>query len=428
MKKLLTILSLSIILSCSTKKVEYLDTDYDSVLNAASSDDKMIFFDFYTVWCGGCTEYDKHVFTDSTFKEYIISGFYSSKINAELPQNKAIAKKFNISAYPTLIIADKDGNEIDRVVGYKEEYGKNSQLLIDKIESLIRGEETMEKLTAEYYQKPDSLLLLRKILTEKFMHKGDYLNMKLFIDQVSNKSQQKAIKDELLYWLSYTDLKNKTKPDPTASINLINSTDIDQKYVEWTYDNLLNYYTRLNQIDSIDHCFEKLLDFEPKGYYYVRKYARFLFENGRKIELANKLSNQYMSLDGAKADHWTPFLTAHSYAQKDQLNKGVAFFDKWMAEYILNGKRENVIWPYEFYIDFAHHYNVSLEKALEYSYVLEELKPSSDYKLLLAKLLHLNNQHELAIKKLNEVIPMIENANKKKEIDRLIEKYRISAN
>ena len=167
------------------------------------------------------------------------------------------------------------------------------------------------------------------------------------------------------------------------------------------------------------------MDYPPeRNPYYIREYARFLFENDRDIDLAFELTQEYKSLLGAEADHWTPYLIAHSYAYQNQLNKGVQIFDEWMEEYVFSKNKEDELWPYRFYIDFALFYNVNLDKALEYAYILEDMLPSPYYKKQLAKLLYLHNKKNQAIIKLREIIPLIEDANEKEEIDNLIERYK----
>lgn len=426
-KTIIILLVLILTAACTNRpKVHFLVNDYQEVIKSAALDNKNIFIDFYTVWCGGCKGYDKFVFTDSVFQEYLKSNFYSLKINAELIENKLIVNRYSIKAYPTIIVADKNGNEIDRIAGYKYEYGDNSQVFINKIEGILRGEETLKILTEKYYKNPDSILLLRHIIREEFINKGDYVNLKKFTEDVSLKAQKKSIKDELIYWAGYADIKNKIQPNPTSLIDLTKDpTLIDSIYVAWSYSNLLNYYIKINHIDSIDYYFKKLLDFPPKrNFYYIRKYARFLFENGRDIDLAIELTQEYKSLPGAEGDHWTPYLMAHCYAYQNQLNKGIQIFDDWMEEYVLSKNIKDEFWPYDFYVDFALFYNVNPDKALEYAYILEDMLPSPFYKKQLAKLLYLHNEKGQAIIKLREIIPLIEDANEKEEIDNLIERYK----
>jgi hypothetical protein len=179
-------------------------------------------------------------------------------------------------------------------------------------------------------------------------------------------------------------------------------------------------------VDSIDYYYGILIKFtRPGGHLgYVRNYARFLYENNRKINLADKLTKEYVSYPGNEYDHWTPFLLAHSYAKQHNVLKGIEIFDNWMDKYNPSDKKDKSIWPYEFYIDYALFYNVSLNKALDYAKALEGMNPCKSYKKQVARLLYLNNQNDRSIEKLKEVLAMVETEKEKSEIDDLINSYK----
>lgn len=56
------------------------------------------------------------MFVDPKAIAYFTDEVVLVKINAE--EDSALAKRFKISGYPTSLLLDKDGNEIDRIVGY----------------------------------------------------------------------------------------------------------------------------------------------------------------------------------------------------------------------------------------------------------------------------------------------------------------------
>jgi hypothetical protein len=156
----------------------------------------------------------------------------------------------------------------------------------------------------------------------------------------------------------------------------------------------------------------------------VRNYAKLLYENNRNIELANQLTKEYTTHPGNESDHWTPFLLAHMAANHKEVSKGNDIFDQWMNKYSPVNKEDKSIWPYEFYISYALFYRTRLDKALEYSRILENLNASKDYKKMAAKLLYLNNQQEKSIQKLNEVLKMVGTQKEKSEIEELINNYK----
>lgn len=59
---------------------------------------------------------DTVVFVDSTVINYFATDMVLAKINAEI--DTATAEAYHISGYPTLVLTDKNGDEIDRIIGY----------------------------------------------------------------------------------------------------------------------------------------------------------------------------------------------------------------------------------------------------------------------------------------------------------------------
>ena len=367
----------------------------------------------------------KFVFTDSLLMDYLKTNFYSARINAELHENKEITRKYSIVGYPTLIISDSDGNEIDRIVGYDSEYGKDSKLLVNKIKRILNGEETLEAMLEKYEANPDSIQLLRQIIEEKFLAKDDYKNLRRFTSENITKSKNSKIMNELKFFYGYGCINDKTDPNPNILKELLKShITLDSTLIESAYYELLKYYEDKEINDSIDFYYNKLISINTDNYYgYARDYAKFLYENNIKIDLADKITDKYSKYPGLDKDHWTPFLQAHSLARHGKLNEGVKLFDGWMTKNSDQDAEEFDLWNHYFYVDFALFYKINLDKALEQAILLEKNQPVAEYKMLLAKLLYLNNRNNEAIKKLKEAIPMIENAELKQEVDSLIEYY-----
>ena len=60
---------------------------------------------------------DKDVFTDGRVSDFFNQSFLSLKVNAEKGEGIALAKKFNVGAYPTMIFLNGKGEEKERIVG-----------------------------------------------------------------------------------------------------------------------------------------------------------------------------------------------------------------------------------------------------------------------------------------------------------------------
>ena len=89
---------------------------YEAACKKAKEENKAVFVDFYTVWCGPCKQLDKTTFKDKKVQTWLNEKTIAIKVDAE--RQKDLAKRYSISAYPTLLFVKADGAEIGRSMGY----------------------------------------------------------------------------------------------------------------------------------------------------------------------------------------------------------------------------------------------------------------------------------------------------------------------
>lgn len=92
------------------------NTNLTAALTSAKKDNKLVFIDFYTDWCGYCRQLDEETFTDPAVREKFAQKYVLVKINGD--QNPDLVSKYNIYGYPTLVILDFNGNEVKRQEGF----------------------------------------------------------------------------------------------------------------------------------------------------------------------------------------------------------------------------------------------------------------------------------------------------------------------
>lgn len=83
----------------------------------ALKENKLIFIDAYTTWCGPCKEMAKHIFTNDTVADYYNAHFVNAKIDMEKGEGLQIAKEYSVQCYPNLLFIDGNGNLIHRSAG-----------------------------------------------------------------------------------------------------------------------------------------------------------------------------------------------------------------------------------------------------------------------------------------------------------------------
>lgn len=87
------------------------------VLEQARAKDKLVFVDFYTSWCLPCRLMEEDVFTDRDLAKYVNENFISCRIDAEKGNGVNLAMIYEVSAYPTLLFLDGNGQVLARKVG-----------------------------------------------------------------------------------------------------------------------------------------------------------------------------------------------------------------------------------------------------------------------------------------------------------------------
>lgn len=91
---------------------------HDEAIRKAESEKKIVFLDFYTTWCAPCKIMDENTFADKDVIKWLGEKSIAIKIDAEAQQ--AVAARYDVTVYPTLIFLTPDGREFERLLGYIE--------------------------------------------------------------------------------------------------------------------------------------------------------------------------------------------------------------------------------------------------------------------------------------------------------------------
>ena len=118
-------------------EVDWVQPPFDDILKKAQKENKHIFIDFYTTWCGPCKTLDKVTYKDEKVAGYLNS-IVAVKYDAEKGEGEELAKRFKVKMFPSLVLLGPDGKEVDRHIGYLDPEG-----FIDVIEGYQKGISTV---------------------------------------------------------------------------------------------------------------------------------------------------------------------------------------------------------------------------------------------------------------------------------------------
>lgn len=86
----------------------------------AAQEGKLIFIDAYTSWCGPCKKMAATTFKDAEVGEFFNENFINIKIEMEKDADGPdAARRYNVRAYPTLLIIDEEGNLVKQTIGFQ---------------------------------------------------------------------------------------------------------------------------------------------------------------------------------------------------------------------------------------------------------------------------------------------------------------------
>jgi thiol-disulfide isomerase/thioredoxin len=123
MKHLVILLTFSFFLQISLTAQEdntginFFEGNWEELLAEAKNQNKPIFIDAYTSWCGPCKTMAKEIFPNEDVGEYYNEHFICYKSDMEKGEGIEIAKKFKVKCYPQLLFIDAEENILHRTAG-----------------------------------------------------------------------------------------------------------------------------------------------------------------------------------------------------------------------------------------------------------------------------------------------------------------------
>jgi protein disulfide-isomerase len=119
-------------------------TDLSKAQAQAKADHKLVLMDFNgSDWCAPCKALRKNVLSSPEFKEYAKKNLVLVDVDfphhKEIPQaqkeaNDALAQKFSVEGFPTVIVLNSEGKELKKSVGYDGESAKDFIAQLQKLQ------------------------------------------------------------------------------------------------------------------------------------------------------------------------------------------------------------------------------------------------------------------------------------------------------
>lgn len=215
-------------------KIDWM-TDYDAAVAQAGTTDRHIIAEFSTDWCKWCKKMEDSTFSDP---QVIALGkqFLFLRINAEV--DTALANRFHVSGYPTVILLEKAGNEVDRILGFEP-----PAEFAETIKGFYEGKGTFWVLEKDNREKPNDPKTLY-LMGKKQAERGDIENARLQFGRVIqlDKKNSSGYADDAQFQLAILQRKEQNWYKAVEAFRTVVNdypeselTEDAQIYIGWLY-------------------------------------------------------------------------------------------------------------------------------------------------------------------------------------------------
>ena len=142
-------------------KAPYL-TDAAQAIAQATESGKHALIYFYSPTCTWCDKLDTVVLTDQKVIDFFTNEMILAKVNGK--EDTLLAQQHHIVAYPTLVMVDTNGDEVDRIAGYME-----PDSLLTELRNYQKGIGTLADLLSKAEAGPDRSLSFE--IAEKYHYR-----------------------------------------------------------------------------------------------------------------------------------------------------------------------------------------------------------------------------------------------------------------
>jgi len=280
-----------VILSCSINNdYPWTSIALDEIIN--DNTDKLVLVDFETEWCVWCDRLDTDTYTDQRVIEFAKKNLISKKIDAEKNNGPQQKKKYRVKGYPTILLLDSEGNEIDRIIGYRppEEF-------FNELNRIKNRENTLSDLITRYKQSINNSSV--KIdLAEKYILMNLPDSARLLLDNIYSFQKKKHQLDfSVSFNLSQLYYKIRSLDRSIEILDQIVESGVDSSDIAYFF-RLLYKSKRSSDIDALLEYAElsENIDRKQKSYWQIiRTLKKHKRDPSLEAELYLKVIDLYTS-------------------------------------------------------------------------------------------------------------------------------------
>jgi len=145
------------------------ERSYGKAVRRAQTEKKLIIADMFTDWCALCKKMDAETFADPQLIKDMAGKYVWLKLNTETEEDgKRLQQEFAILTYPTILVLDSQGEEVDRV----DRFLAAAQFQ-ERVASFVDSPDSLASLRKAVQAQPNSVSA-RYALAERLLNENNY--------------------------------------------------------------------------------------------------------------------------------------------------------------------------------------------------------------------------------------------------------------
>jgi tetratricopeptide (TPR) repeat protein len=249
-------------------EIEWVKTLNDAK-EAASRDGRFIVLDVSADWCPACRELARNVYTDAKFIAFSRSQVFMVVDAYKEREGQKMGQRFHVEVFPTILVLDSEGKEIDRLTG-----SSSASTLMENLQGIFDNPIPAEQLNERAKTSPDDPEL-QALAGRRAFDRDDFEKAQRFLTRALelNDSGDKTVVVPLLVDLIEASFKNGDFETSLQTIERLYGVDVSYRDVEWL---MLRRARALTALDRHEEAYAALLELMKSQSARIRGEARDL--------------------------------------------------------------------------------------------------------------------------------------------------------
>ncbi len=233
--------------------IHFENASWSAIVAKAKAENKLIFIDAYTTWCGPCKMMDQQVYPTPKVGSYFNEHFINAKFDMEKGEGKDLASRYGVRVFPTYLFINPDEQLVHRLVGFtpsdqfiehashtldpdKQFYTllkkyeadkRNTSMTENLIWSAIEANETetAQKIAPEYFKSQSNWLTEKNLtLIDRITLTSNDPYFKFMLEHKDEFGEQfsPAYYKEKMFWITYKGAHQKLELPTTITKEIAN--------------------------------------------------------------------------------------------------------------------------------------------------------------------------------------------------------------